>query len=259
MATVDVSGIKIHYEISGNGPPIVLAHGFGSSLQDNWGSTGWIHFLTAAGRQVMGLDFRGHGSSDKPHDPALYAGTLMADDVIAVMDAVGLDRADLMGYSLGGWLTVSLLSRHATRFNSAVVGGAGLAGVDAHRRAELADALEADDPSTITSEIARSERRFDEERGNDLHALAAMQRSQRTPPSAAPLRQLTLPVLVVVGDQDPRLDAARELADIIPGARLEILPDADHGGAVTHAAYKRAVGEFLAEVSPVSTQTVVQP
>jgi pimeloyl-ACP methyl ester carboxylesterase len=93
---------------------------------------------------------RGHGSSDKPHDPALYAGTVLADDVIAVMDAVGLDRADIMGYSLGGWLTVSLVSLHSGRFNSAVVGGAGAeASRDPSRRAELAAALEADDPSTV--------------------------------------------------------------------------------------------------------------
>jgi pimeloyl-ACP methyl ester carboxylesterase len=80
MATLDVSGVKIHYEIAGNGPPIVLIQRFASRLQGNWGQYGWIEFLTAAGRQVVGLDLRGHGSSDKPHDPAPYAGTLMADD-----------------------------------------------------------------------------------------------------------------------------------------------------------------------------------
>jgi pimeloyl-ACP methyl ester carboxylesterase len=172
------------------GPPIFLVHGFTHSLHTNWVSTGWIDFLTDAGRQVIALDLRGHGNSDKPHDPAPYAGTLMADDVIAVMDAVGLKRADLMGYSFGGWLTVSLLSRHAARFNSAVVGGAGLAGADGKIRAHTAAALEADDPSTITSEGGRAIRQLAEMRNNDLHALAAMQPSERTPPSEAALRQL---------------------------------------------------------------------
>jgi pimeloyl-ACP methyl ester carboxylesterase len=260
MATVDVSGVKIHYEIAGNGPPIVLVHGLASRLQGNWGQFGWIDFLTAAGRQVIGLDLRGHGSSDKPHDPALYTGTLMADDVIAVMNAVGLDRADVMGYSLGGWLTASLLSRHSGRFNSAVVGGSGAApSRDPSRRAEAVAAFEADDPSTIRSAIARGMRQFAEDRGNDLDALAALMRATWTPASEAALRQLALPVLVVVGDQDPALEAARELADIVPGARLEILPGTDHGGASGHPGYKRAVGEFLAEVSPVSTRAVVQP
>jgi predicted alpha/beta-fold hydrolase len=62
MATVDVSGIKIHYEIAGDGPPIVLTHGLTGSLQDARGSRGWIDFLANSGRQVIGLDLRGHGS-----------------------------------------------------------------------------------------------------------------------------------------------------------------------------------------------------
>jgi pimeloyl-ACP methyl ester carboxylesterase len=163
-----------------------------------------------------------------------------------------------MGYSFGGWLTVSLLSRHAARFNSAVVGGAGLAGADGKIRAQTAAALQADDPSTITSEGGRAIRQLAEMRNNDLHALAAMQPSERTPPSEAALRQLALPLLVVVGDGDPAMGTARELAEIVPGARLEVLPGANHSSAVADARFKRVVGEFLAEASPAREDAVIQ-
>jgi len=99
MASVDSAGVPIHYELDGEGPPIVLVHGFITSLEANWRQTGWIDFLVAQGHTVVGLDCRGHGLSGKPHDPSAYDGNQMADDVLAVMDAMGLDRAALMGYS----------------------------------------------------------------------------------------------------------------------------------------------------------------
>jgi pimeloyl-ACP methyl ester carboxylesterase len=186
----------------------------------------------------------------------------MADDLIAVMDAVGLERADLMGYSMGTRMSLSLLSRKSERFSSAVVGGGGLRNraSEPGPRAALAAILEADDASLIADDAARDMRRSVESRGNDLQALAAMQRSDgTTPPSESALRQLALPVLVVVGDQDPALGPARELADIIPRARLEIVPGTDHVQTITAPNYKRAVAEFLAEVSPVPRREAVEP
>ncbi len=247
MPTVQSAGVRIHYEVKGDGPAIVLVHGFASSLARNWGNSGWIDFLVGEGRRVIGLDCRGHGSSEKPHDSAAYAGHQMPDDVIAVMDDLGLDRVDVMGYSMGGWITLNLLSRHAARFHSAVVGGAGLrtAAADPARRASIASALEATDPSTITDETARGFRQFAERAGNDLAALAALQRSERGAPDEDALRRLDLPVLVVCGDDDPALDAARALAQLVPDAQLEILPGENHLSAVAAPGYKTAVKRFL--------------
>src|SRR5919109_4742115 len=107
MATVVSAGVPIHYEISGAGRPMVLVHGFASSAQQNWNATGWIDFLVALERQVIALDCRGHGQSGKPYDPAAYAGSAMPDDVIAVMDALGIQSAEIMGYSMGGWITLN--------------------------------------------------------------------------------------------------------------------------------------------------------
>src|SRR4029453_7302309 len=85
-------GVNIHYEVVGEGSPIVLVHGFTLSFETNWRASGWVDFLVDARRQVVGVDCRGHGDSDK----------------------------------MGGWIPLNLLSRHASRFTSAVAGGAGL-------------------------------------------------------------------------------------------------------------------------------------
>ena len=78
MAVFDSDGVTIHYEVFGEGPPIVLVHGFASNLQDNWVLTGWVKRLLDQGRRVVALDCRGHGESAKPHDPEAYAGGAMA-------------------------------------------------------------------------------------------------------------------------------------------------------------------------------------
>jgi pimeloyl-ACP methyl ester carboxylesterase len=153
----------------------------------------WLgRLLVGEGRQVIGLDCRGHGNSGKPHSPQAYAGNRIPDDVLAVMDAAGIERADIMGYSMGALVTLNLLPRHAKRFTSVVVGGVGLPKptTDPQRRARLAAALEAADPATISEPTALRFRQALERRGNDLLALAAFQRSERTQAEQAELRRL---------------------------------------------------------------------
>lgn len=249
MPTLQSAGARIHYEVVGHGPPIVLVHGFALSFDANWRETGWVDFLVDAGREVVGIDCRGHGKSDKPHDPAAYSGNQMPDDVVAVMDTLDLQHADIMGYSMGGWIMLNLLLRHGSRFTSAVAGGAGLRSraFDPVLRAAVAAALETDDPLSIVDETARSMRRLAESGGNDLRALAAMQHAERTPPDDAALKQLNLPMLVVVGDQDPVLNSAHQLALTVPNAELAVVPGADHLGAIAAPDYKRGVAEFLGQ------------
>ena len=93
--TTTTDGIRIAYERVGDGPPVVLVHGFGSSKEQNWKSTGWYGSLTEAGFSVLAIDNRGHGESDKPHDPLLYHHDRMAEDVATVMDAAGIARRAL--------------------------------------------------------------------------------------------------------------------------------------------------------------------
>ena len=94
---------------------MVLVHGFASNAENNWGITGWLELL-ARDHRVVALDCRGHGQSDKPHVAAAYASTLMEDDVTALMDHAGIRRALLMGYSMGGRISMGLLVRYPERF-----------------------------------------------------------------------------------------------------------------------------------------------
>ena len=126
MPKVDSQGVQIDYESVGDGPPIVLVHGFASSREGNWRRAGWLDRLTGSGRRVVALDCRGHGRSDKPHEPSAYDGQAMSEDVVAVMDAAGVEQADLMGYSMGGAIALDLVVRYPERFRSVIIGGAGL-------------------------------------------------------------------------------------------------------------------------------------
>jgi pimeloyl-ACP methyl ester carboxylesterase len=246
MPTVESGGVPINYEVIGQGRPIVLVHGFSSSFDGQWRLSGWVDFLVGEGRQVIGLDCRGHGNSGKPHSPEAYAGNQIPDDVLAVMDAVGIEGADIMGYSMGALVALSLLPRHAERFTSAVVGGIGLPrpAADPQRRAALVAALEAADPATIREATALRFRQSAERCGNDLLALAALQRSERTQADQAALRRLELP-LVAVGDKDEVLESARQLVAAVAGAELVTLAGEDHQSAVAAQSYKQAVRGFL--------------
>src|SRR4051812_34750480 len=118
-------GAKIVYEVSGDGPPVVLVHGFGSNRVLNWKSTLWYRTLTRAGHQVIALDLRGHGESSKPHESAAYEEGGMAADIAAVMDDLGLQAADVMGYSMGAFLTIRLMCDETPRVRRAVLAGVG--------------------------------------------------------------------------------------------------------------------------------------
>jgi pimeloyl-ACP methyl ester carboxylesterase len=247
VAILDSDGVAIHYEVSGDGQPIVLVHGFASSLQENWVQTGWVKRLVSAGRRVVGLDCRGHGESAKPRYTSAYGSETMAADVIRLMDDLEIARADLMGYSMGGAVALDLVMRHADRFRRVVLGGVGAVARGPAESSAIADALATDKPSTIRDVVARAFRQFAEERGNDLKALAACMQRRRSRPALEDLAAISLPVLVVVGEKDELVSRADMLADAIPGARLLSIPDRDHLSVVPDRRFKEAVLRFLAE------------
>jgi pimeloyl-ACP methyl ester carboxylesterase len=248
MAVIDSNGVSIYYEDIGSGVPIVLVHGFASNIHGNWRRSGWIDFLQGLGRRVVALDVRGHGQSDKPHDIAAYEGNALPDDVLAVMDAVGLEETEIMGYSMGGWITLNLLARKPERFSSAIVGGSGLhtGAPSREHRETLATGLEAADDTLVTDPVAQRFRRFAIASGdNDLQALAAVQRSERTRADPASLHSVRVPVLAVVGEQDGALHSAERLTTVMPNAQLRVLPGEDHISAVRSKGYRDAVASFL--------------
>jgi len=255
MPRIDVAGVGINYIDEGSGPVAVLVHGFASSQHGNWQAPGVVGALTAAGRRVVALDCRGHGQSDKPHDPAAYGGTAMADDVIALIDHLGLDAVDLVGYSMGGFIAASLLVRHPERLRSVVLAGVGDAilagGLPRGRSQQIADALDAAPGTRAEDKVARGFRVFAERTGNDLQALAASQRGRGGGYDAAKLRDVRLPVLVLLGEDDALVAPADGLAAAIPGARLVRVPG-DHLTAVGSPRFREAIVDFLARVSPAA-------
>jgi len=254
MPTFKSNGFEIHYVVEGSGPSIVLVHGFASSLKGNWRATGVIDALIASGRQVIALDCRGHGESEKPHDPDDYSGTKMPDDVSGLMDYLEISSADLMGYSMGGGIAASLLVRHPNRFRTVILGGVGDAVLSGGRGRAGSDAiakgLEAPDAGSVTDAVARSFRVFAESSGNDLLALAAIQRSTRGGFDPARLGVAICPVMVIVGEQDTLIGSADTLAATIPGAWYVKVPG-DHITALNGPVYRNEVVAFLERASPV--------
>jgi pimeloyl-ACP methyl ester carboxylesterase len=210
---------------------VLLIHGFASSTAVNWRSTAWIATLTGAGRQVIALDNRGHGESAKLYDPAAYGLEAMAGDAARLLDHLAIARADVLGYSMGARIGVTLALDHPERVRSLVIGGMG------HL---LVDGLGGE------AEIAAGYRAFAERTGSDLWALAACMRGQRRGIAAARLKALSVPVLVAVGTRDERVGSARGLAELIPGAEVLDIVGRDHMLATGDRQFKTAVLDFLA-------------
>ena len=245
----DSDGVKIHYETWGEGHPIVLVHGFSSNIEDNWVSKGTVDLLEST-RWVVALDLRGHGQSDKPHDAAAYEGDTMPQDVLNLMDYLGIEKADLFGYSMGAFVCAALLARHRDRFTSVILGGVGdvFAGLNSETNRAIAEALLAEDPSTITNPIGLAFRGYAEAVGNnDLEALAAVAGNSSAPITRDEYAGLDIPVLVVRGEVDTVFTEAETTAtaDGIPGAKLIIIPGRGHVDIGEGGVFGQEVVAFL--------------
>jgi len=239
---------EIAYLDAGEGDPIVLVHGFASTKEVNWVHPGWVTTLTRAGRRVIALDNRGHGESTKLYDPADYHTDKMADDVGALMDHLGLARADVMGYSMGARICAFLALRHPERVRAAVFGGLGIHLVEGVGLPEsIAEALEAPSLAAVTDPQGRTFRAFAEQTKSDRRALAACIRGSRQTLTRDQAATIRVPVLIAVGTKDPVAGSAPELAALIPGARALDIPGRDHMLAVGDKVFKTGVLDFLAQ------------
>jgi len=251
-------GVRLAYEIVGDGAQsIVLVHGFASSRAQNWRDTGWYTTLTSAGWCVVAMDCRGHGESDKPHTVEGYGHDEMANDVLAVMNDAGIESAAVMGYSMGGFISIHLLIAHPERVTKLIVGGVGESYLDPPQklrdrvadpkvRAEIVAALTADDPATIANPTARGFRAFADQPGKDRLALAACMSAPTKNLPASVLATARRPVLVVCGENDDLTGKPGGLARAFAGGRAVTVPGRDHMTAVGDKLYKQAVLEFLA-------------
>ncbi len=246
MATFDSDGTRIHYEVFGAGAPVLLLHGFASNGRVNWISTGWTEALTEAGLSAIVMDHRGHGESEKLYRPRDYAVSLMAGDARRLLDHLGVERACVMGYSMGARVALSLAAEHPERVRGLVL--AGLASEAPGRGfdpAAIVRAMEAERAEDVAPEQARAFRLFAEKTGSDLRALAACMRAGRAPLGGDVLAGLSMPVLVTAGEKDDVAGPPEALAARIPGARALVLPGKNHMSAVGDKAHKAAVLDFF--------------
>jgi pimeloyl-ACP methyl ester carboxylesterase len=246
VQTFNSDGIRLAFIDEGAGEPVLLIHGFASSIRHNWIEPGWVKFLTGHGFRVIAIDNRGHGESEKLYDRERYTAPLMAQDARRLMDHLSIPRADVMGYSMGARITAFLALAHPERVRGAIFGGLGgnmirpMAGTG-----PIAHALEAASIDEVKNATARTFRAFAEKTGSDLKALAACIRGSREPITREMVASLSCPVLVATGTEDVIGGSADELATLIPGAEALPIPRRDHMLAVGDRAYKDGVLAFL--------------
>jgi pimeloyl-ACP methyl ester carboxylesterase len=241
----DSDGVRLHYEVHGpeNGAAIVVVHGFASDYRLNWLGSRWQETLTGNGFRVIGLDCRGHGHSDKPHDEAAYAVEVMAGDVVRLLDHVDVSKAAYLGYSMGARIGLEVVLDFPDRITRAVLGGIGAAGA-IDRADEIAKAFRSGEPGD--DPVARTFYSFASSRpGNDLIALAACIKGLRPERHPERLAAIRTPILIVAGERDDVARGAPELIEEIPSARLVTVAGRDHMSAVTAREFKQAAVDFL--------------
>jgi pimeloyl-ACP methyl ester carboxylesterase len=246
MPSFNNGAVEIAYLDEGEGEPVVLVHGFASSKSVNWIYPGWVSELTKAGRRVIALDNRGHGDSRKLYDPEDYHIGTMTGDVRALMDHLNINRADVMGYSLGGRMTAYLAYSAPDRVRSAILGGIGIGLIVGGGPSEnVALALEAERTEDITDPMGRTFRAFADQTRSDRRALAACLRGSRRLMTREEAAAIPVPVLIAVGTTDDVAGSAQALGDIIQQAEVLDIPGRDHMRAVGDKIYKSGVLDFL--------------
>jgi pimeloyl-ACP methyl ester carboxylesterase len=239
-------GVEIAFIDEGEGFPALLIHGFGSNHRVNWVSTSWVRDLVAAGRRAIALDNRGHGESSKLYDRDAYRTPLMAEDARRLLDYLGIEQADVIGYSMGARIAAFLALAHPERVRRLVLSGIGDGLVNGIGPSEpIAAALRAPSVEAIADARGRMFRLFADQTGSDREALAACILASRQTLTPAELARISAPVLVAVGSEDEMAGGAGALAALIPGAEAFEIPGRDHMKAVGDRKHKQAVLEFL--------------
>ena len=246
IASFDGTQLALHRV--GEGTPFVLLHGLFSSARMNWIKWGHAETIAAAGYEVLMLDFRVHGESEAPHDPAKYPQNVLVRDVAALVDHLALDDYVLGGFSLGARTSLHAVAQGVLDPQRLVVGGMGTAGLgewskrSAHfiRVIDEFDAIPRGDPAYFSMQFLKSQ-------GVDrvaarllLHTLPDM--------DLAELKRIEMPTLVVCGDGDRDNGSAQELAALLPDATYAEVPGT-HMSSVTKPDLGRAIAEWLARTA----------
>jgi len=246
-------GIKIHYEVEGKGNPLLLQHGFGDRLEA-WRTYGYITALKDEYQLIL-VDARGHGKSDKPHDAESYRFVHMVAVLIAVLDDLAISNAHYFGYSMGADIGFHIPVYAPERFRSLTLGGwafarPGQESIDHHSMFAVHNAIKlaiAENPGNpMEAFVANIEKRSgqlspavkEHYLSLDILALAAIAEAHGNPSGPAPeeiLQLIKLPCLIYAGENDPVLEAARYYAGRIPGARFVSFPGLNHRQCFEHS------------------------
>lgn len=240
-------GLEIAYDVHGDGPPILLIHGFGSSGKVNWLDTGWVDALRGAGYRAITVDNRGHGASRKLYDARLYFAHDMAEDARRLLDHLGVERCPVIGYSMGARIAAFLALAHPDRVDALVLGGMGMNLVSGLADSEeIIEALTAESLDMVAGRTGRQFRIFADHNKADRAALAACMVHSREPMDRASVQRIATRTLVAVGSEDDMAGSAEALAALLPHGQAFTIPRRDHMRATGDKAFKSAVLDFLA-------------
>ena len=243
---VHLAFIDVPPEGEDRGEPILLIHGFASNHRINWVNPRWVTTLSRAGRRVIAFDNRGHGESDKPHAPADYRVDLMARDAANLLSHVGVERADVMGYSMGARIGSFLALGRPERVRSLILGGLGDRLVNgAGLPAGIGEAMEAPSLADLTDPMQRMFRAFADQTKSDRAALAACIRGSRQSLTSSGVGKILTPTLIAVGTRDDIAGDPHKLAAMMPHAEALDIPGRDHNVAVGDRVYKEGALAFL--------------
>jgi pimeloyl-ACP methyl ester carboxylesterase len=257
----DSNGVRIRYVDMGKGEPLVLVHGILGDVESNWQQTGVLDRLTPHFR-IIALDMRGHGKSGKPHETDAY-GAAMGADVARLLDHLGIRQAHILGYSLGAYVVGSLLAAHPDRFKTVTFGGSTPMlkwNADSDRRAEISakeyengslrslliGIAPAGQPPTEAEIKSRSEEAL---AAQDRYAIAAVRRSYKgLVVSEQQVTSVRVPMLAVVGSDDPKKADVDALKIIRPDLRVVVIQGATHNAprnALERPEFAQAVRDFV--------------
>ena len=233
MPYADNEGIRIHYQTDGEGPPLVLQH-WSLATMDSWYDYGYVSALKNDYRLIL-LDARGHGASDKPHRPEAYELKKRVEDIVAVLDDLGIAQADFFGYSMGGWIGFGVARYVPERFRSLIIGGQ-------HPYAQNMDGLRQlvrygveNGPEAFVAMWEESFGTLSPETKErmlayDYEALLVVAQDRESLEAVLPT--MRMPCLLYVGEMDEVYPIAKECAKRIVNVTFVTLPELDHGEAI---------------------------
>lgn len=238
----DSAGVKIHYTDEGSGVPVILVHGYTANADINWRLPG-IHSRLSKNFRVITMDVRGHGLSGKPHFPALY-GMETVNDIARLMDHLKIEKAHLVGYSMGGFITMKFMTKYPDRLLSAMPCGAAW--------------MKPGDPLCklllkIHKDIIEQHYlvRMVSKRLNDLTALNFV--AVAFPLIAVPeadLRAVKVPVMAVKGGEEEVVVGGSDLKGVVPDYEEVIIPGGTHRSVLFDSGFQETIERFLLEHSP---------